>query len=336
MKKITALSVAFFALFAMVSTGFAYDLTGSGYDAVQKARPSIAFVLTTWEKKGIVTTSLNQKSESNSTSEEASDEESDASASNETVQVETTVGSFTEDVWKKVPDNQIVDKFQQQFVKLQFNVKASDMARKIAIAPSLSKTAVNPSDRAAVRKFAEKENVNFIARGEVAVLKYQRVRGNKIKASLQVGVEVIDVNSGEVVAAFSNAVHTVATSVEVARNGGINKAAIVAASTLSEQVMDAWINAADNGSQFTVELRKMKSARSQKIPFEKALKSVVSINSQTQPQKDVVTYAVTFKGSRSDLGMAILEAVGDKPGFDEKSFEGPQDVDGKIVFEFLK
>ena len=336
MKKITALSVAFFALFAMVSTGFAYDLTGSGYDAVQKARPSIAFVLTTWEKKGIVTTSLNQKSESNSTSEEASDEESDASASNETVQVETTVGSFTEDVWKKVPDNQIVDKFQQQFVKLQFNVKASDMARKIAIAPSLSKTAVNPSDRAAVRKFAEKENVNFIARGEVAVLKYQRVRGNKIKASLQVGVEVIDVNSGEVVAAFSNAVHTVATSVEVARNGCINKAAIVAASTLSEQVMDAWINAADNGSQFTVELRKMKSARSQKIPFEKALKSVVSINSQTQPQKDVVTYAVTFKGSRSDLGMAILEAVGDKPGFDEKSFEGPQDIDGKIVFEFLK
>lgn len=336
MKKITALSVAFFALLAMVSTGFAYDLTGSGYDAVQKARPSIAFVLTTWEKKGIVTTSLNQKSESNSTSEEASDEESDASASNETVQVETTVGSFTEDVWKKVPDNQIVDKFQQQFVKLQFNVKASDMARKIAIAPSLSKTAVNPSDRAAVRKFAEKENVNFIARGEVAVLKYQRVRGNKIKASLQVGVEVIDVNSGEVVAAFSNAVHTVATSVEVARNGGINKAAVVAASTLSEQVMDAWINAADNGSQFTVELRKMKSARSQKIPFEKALKSVVSINSQTQPQKDVVTYAVTFKGSRSDLGMAILEAVGDKPGFDEKSFEGPHDIDGKVVFEFLK
>ena len=336
MKKITALSVAFFALFAMVSAGFAYDLTGSGYDAVQKSRPSIAFVLTTWEKKGIVTTSVDQKSESTSASEEAADEESDVSADNKTVQLETTVGSFTEDVWKKVPDNQIVDKFQQQFVKLQFNVKATDMARKIAIAPSLAKTAVNPSDRAAVLKFAEKENVNFIARGVVAVLRYARVNGGKIKASLQIGVEVIDVNSGEVVAAFSNAVHTVATSVEVARNGGINKAAVVAAGKLSEQVMDAWINAADNGSQFTVELRKMKSARSQKIPFEKALKSVVSINSQTQPKKDVVTYAVTFKGSKSDLGMAILEAVGDKPGFDEKSFEGPQDIDGKIVFEFLK
>ena len=336
MKKITALSVALLALFVMVSAGFAYDLTGSGYDAVQKSRPSIAFVLTTWEKKGIVTTSVDQKSESTSASEEVADEESDVSADNKTVQLETTVGSFTEDVWKKVPDNQIVDKFQQQFVKLQFNVKATDMARKIAIAPSLAKTAVNPSDRAAVRKFAEKENVNFIARGEVAVLRYARVNGGKIKASLQIGVEVIDVNSGEVVAAFSNAVHTVATSVEVARNGGINKAAVVAAGKLSEQVMDAWINAADNGSQFTVELRKMKSARSQKIPFEKALKSVVSINSQTQPKKDVVTYAVTFKGSKSDLGMAILEAVGDKPGFDEKSFEGPQDIDGKIVFEFLK
>jgi hypothetical protein len=210
------------------------------------------------------------------------------------------------------------------------------MARKIAMAPSLAKTGVNPSDRAAVRKFAEKENVNFIARGEVAVLRYARVKGGKIKASLQIGVEVIDVNSGEVIAAFSNAVHTVATSAEVARNGGINKAAVVAARTLSEQVLDAWINAADNGAQFTVELRNMKSARSQKIPFEKALKSVVTINSQTQPKKDIVTYAVTFKGSKSDLGMAILEAVGDKPGFDEKSFEGPNDIDGKVVFEFLK
>ena len=336
MKKISTCFLALLVTLVFAVAGFAYDLTGGGYGQVQKNRPSIAFVLTTWEKKGIVTTSVDQKSESTSASEEVADEESDVSADHKTVQLETTVGSFTEDVWKKVPDNQIVDKFQQQFVKLQFNVKATDMARKIAIAPSLAKTAVNPSDRAAVRKFAEKENVNFIARGEVAVLRYARVNGGKIKASLQIGVEVIDVNSGEVVAAFSNAVHTVATSVEVARNGGINKAAVVAAGKLSEQVMDAWINAADNGSQFTVELRKMKSARSQKIPFEKALKSVVSINSQTQPKKDVVTYAVTFKGSKSDLGMAILEAVGDKPGFDEKSFEGPQDIDGKIVFEFLK
>ena len=339
MKKITALSVALLALFVMVSAGFAYDLTGGGYGQVQKARPSIAFVLTTWEKKGIaVTTTVDQTVNSNSASQDLSDEESDLSASkgSEETQVETMVGTFTEDIWKKIPDNQIVDKFQQQFVKQQFNVKASDMARKIAMAPSLAKMGVNPSDRAAVRKFAEKENVNFIARGEVAVLRYARVKGGKIKASLQIGVEVIDVNSGEVIAAFSNAVHTVATSAEVARNGGINKAAVVAARTLSEQVLDAWINAADNGAQFTVELRNMKSARSQKIPFEKALKSVVTINSQTQPKKDIVTYAVTFKGSKSDLGMAILEAVGDKPGFDEKSFEGPNDIDGKVVFEFLK
>ena len=339
MKKITALSVALFALFVMVSTGFAYDLTGGGIDKVQKARPSIAFVLTTWEKKGIaVTTTVDQKVQANSASQEFTDEESDLSASkgSSDTQVETMVGTFTEDIWKKIPDNQIVDKFQQQFVKQQFNVKASDMARKIALAPSLAKTGVNPSDRAAVRKYAEKENVNFIARGEVAVLRYARTKDNKIKASLQIGVEVIDVNSGEVIAAFSNAVHTVATSAEVARNGGINKAAVVAARTLSEQVMEAWINAADNGAQFTVELRNMKSARSQKIPFEKALKSVVTINSQTQPKKDIVTYAVTFKGSKSDLGMAILEAIGDKPGFDEKSFEGPNDIDGKVVFEFLK
>ena len=318
---------------------FAYDLTGNGYGAVQKAKPSISFVLTTWEKKGIATTTaIDQTVESELTTEESSDEESGASSAKgkASVNTETMVGKFTEDIWKKIPDAQIVDKFQQQFVKQQFNVKASDQARNIAMAPTLAKTGVNPSDRAAVRKFAEKENVNFIARGEVAVLKYQKIKGNKYKASLQIGVEVIDVNSGEVIAAFSNGVHTVATSIEVARNGGINKAAVIAARTLSEQVMESWINAADNGSQFTVELRKMKSARSQKIPFEKALKSVVSINSQTQPAKDVVTYSVIFKGSKSDLGMAILEAIGDKPGFDEKSFDGPQDIDGKIVFEFLK
>ena len=339
MKKFTFIFVAVLAFFAMGQQAFAYDLTGNGYGAVQKARPSIAFVLTTWEKKGIATTTAIERAESMEASTEGSEDEesgTSASKSSETVKVETSVGSFTEDIWKKIPDAQIVDKFQQQFVKQQFNVKASDMARNIALAPSLAKTGVNPSDRAAVRKYAEKENVNFIARGEVAVLRYAKIKGNKIKASLQIGVEVIDVNSGEVVAAFSNGVHTVATSVEVARNGGINKAAVVAARTLSEQVMESWINAADNGAQFTVELRKMKSARSQKIPFEKALKTVASINSQTQPAKDVVTYSVVFKGSKSDLGMAILEAIGDKPGFDEKSFEGPNDIDGKVVFEFLK
>ena len=245
MKKIAALSVALLALFVMVSTGFAYDLTGNGYGAVQKARPSIAFVLTTWEKKGIaVTTTVDQRANSNGVHQDFSDEESgiDAGQGSAELHTETMVGTFTEDIWKKIPDNQIVDKFQQQFVKQQFNVKASDMARKIAMAPTLAKTGVNPSDRAAVRKYAEKENVNFIARGEVAVLRYAKTKDNKIKASLQIGVEVIDVNSGEIIAAFSNAVHTVATSTEVARNGGINKAAVVAARTLSEQVMNAWIN----------------------------------------------------------------------------------------------
>ena len=339
MKKLTYIFTILLAFFAIGQQAFAYDLTGSGYGAIQKGHPSIAFVLTTWEKKGIaVTTSVERTENVDASMEESADEEAGTASakSNETTTVATTVGTFTEDVWKKIPDAQIVDKFQQQFVKQQFNVKASDQARNIALAPSLAKTGVNPSDRAAVRKYAEKENVNYIARGEVAVLKYQQVKGKKIKASLQIGVEVIDVNSGEVVAAFSNGVNTVASSIEVARNGGINKAAVVAARTLSEQVLESWINAADNGAQFVVELRNMKSARNQKIPFEKALKSVVNINSQTQPAKDVVTYSVIFKGSKSDLGMAILEAVGSKPGFDEKSFEGPNDIDGKVVFEFLK
>lgn len=341
MKKLASFTLVLLMVLAFSAMGFAYDLTGGGYGTVQKARPSIAFVLTTWEKRGIaVTSSVDKTSDGVDETAESSENDFDVSktktASKSESHSEVTVGTFTEDIWKKIPDMQIVDKFQQQFVKQQFNVKASDQARTIALAPTLAKSGVNPSDRAAVRKFAEKENVNFVARGEVSVLKYQSVQGNKIKASLQIGVEVIDVNSGEIIAAFSNGVHTVASSMEVARNGGINKAAVVAARTLSEQVMEAWINAVDNGAQFTVELHKMKSARSQKIPFEKALKSIVTVNSQTQPSKDVVTYSVMFKGSKSDLGMAILEAIGDKPGFDEASFEGPIDSDGKVVFEFLK
>jgi len=333
MKKIAALSVALLALFAMVSTGFAYDLTGNGYGAVQKARPSIAFVLTTWEKKGAeVTTEVTHSENEESVSENAG-KTSKSQAKSTTV---TTEATYSEDIWTKIPDAQIVDKFQQQFVKQQFNVKSSDMARNIALAPSLAKTGVNPSDRAAVKKYAEKEGVNFVARGEVAVTSYTKVAGKKIKAAIQIGVEVIDVNSGEVIAAFSNGVQSVAATQELARNGGINKAAVIAARSLSEQVLEAWINAADNGSQFTVELRKMKSARSQKVPFEKALKGIATVNSQAQPAKDVMTYNVTYKGSKSDLGTAILEAIGDKPGFDEKSFDGPHEIDGKVVFEFLK
>jgi len=333
MKKIAALSVALLALFAMVSTGFAYDLTGNGYGAVQKARPSIAFVLTTWEKKGAEVTTEVTHSENEETVSENAGKTSKSQAKSTTV---TTEATYSEDIWTKIPDAQIVDKFQQQFVKQQFNVKSSDMARNIALAPSLAKTGVNPSDRAAVKKYAEKEGVNFVARGEVAVTSYTKVAGKKIKAAIQIGVEVIDVNSGEVIAAFSNGVQSVAATQELARNGGINKAAVIAARSLSEQVLEAWINAADNGSQFTVELRKMKSARSQKVPFEKALKGIATVNSQAQPAKDVMTYNVTYKGSKSDLGTAILEAIGDKPGFDEKSFDGPHEIDGKVVFEFLK
>ena len=333
MKKVSVFSLALFAIFAFATFGFAYDLTGNGYGAVQKARPSIAFVLTTWEKKGAEVTTEVTHSENEETVSENAGKTSKSQAKSTTV---TTEATYSEDIWTKIPDAQIVDKFQQQFVKQQFNVKSSDMARNIALAPSLAKTGVNPSDRAAVKKYAEKEGVNFVARGEVAVTSYTKVAGKKIKAAIQIGVEVIDVNSGEVIAAFSNGVQSVAATQELARNGGINKAAVIAARSLSEQVLEAWINAADNGSQFTVELRKMKSARSQKVPFEKALKGIATVNSQAQPAKDVMTYNVTYKGSKSDLGTAILEAIGDKPGFDEKSFDGPHEIDGKVVFEFLK
>ena len=74
MKKISVFALAFFAIFALASFGFAYDLTGNGYGAVQKARPSIAFVLTTWEKKGAEVTTEVTHSESEETVSESSAE----------------------------------------------------------------------------------------------------------------------------------------------------------------------------------------------------------------------------------------------------------------------
>lgn len=432
-----------FLLF-LASLAYSYEITGEGYAKVTKSKPSIAFVLTTWEKKGAQTTvnvdgsrdsrsrnqvdydyeesnrnssrnresaeyrqnnrnsrrgeaeaeleyDYRQKNKRNTSSKSRfsadddelsyrnryrdnretsgsvkgrarysgedynesegsysgnSERESDSyaakkgranvnTASNEEFHNSTTIGVISEDLWKKIPDMQIVDRFQQEFKDKGFVVKAADAARDIALASTLAKTGIDPSDRGAVREFAEKENVNFVARGEVAILSYQETsRG--VSTTTRIGVEVIDVNSGEVVASYSNTVTASGRSQEAARSSGIVKMAVVAARKLAYQSMENWVDAAENGASFTVEVRNVKSARSQKLPFEKALKSIAEISSQTSPREGVLSYVVVYKGSKSDLGTAIIEAVGDKKGFEEENFDGPNDENGKIVFGFTK
>ena len=61
---------------------------------------------------------------------------------------------------------------------------------------------------------------------------------------------------------------------------------------------------------------------------------VTTIRSQTKLEKGVYLFDVLYKGDKDELGEAILEQVGSKPGFGENEFEGPDDDGGKIIFTF--
>jgi hypothetical protein len=231
----------------------------------------------------------------------------------------------------------IIDGFQQEFKEKGFDLKAADRAREIAVAPSAAQTGINISDRSAVRDLAEKEGANFVARGEVMLLGQEKSAATgQPEITAKIGTEIIDVNSGDVVASYSNTVTASNSNIDKAKSQVIKKAAVVAARTLASQTLQTWQERAESGRQYTVEVRNMTKARSQKIPFEKALKSIAKISSQTSPKTGVQTYQVLYKGNKSDLGMAIIEAVGDAKGFSESEFDGPSDENGKIIFTFTK
>ncbi|MCF0224441.1 MAG: hypothetical protein HUK20_09235, partial [Fibrobacter sp.] len=194
---------------------------------------------------------------------------------------------------------------------------------------------INVGDRTAVRELAEKEGANFVARGEVMLLSQGKSAATgQPEITAKIGTEIIDVNSGEVVASYSNTVTATNTNIDKAKAQVIKKAAIAAAKTLASQTLQTWQERAEKGRQYTIEIRNIKKARSQKIPIEKALKSIGSISSQTSPSAGVQDYTVLYKGSKSDLGMALIEALGDAKGFSEEEFDGPSDENGKIIFTF--
>lgn len=259
------------------------------------------------------------------------------SESNSQIDASMTTGKIDETVYAKFADMGIIDGFQQEFKEKGFDLKAADKAREIAVAPSALQTGININDRSAVRNFAEKEGANYVARGEVMLLgKSTSAATGQPEVTAKIGTEIIDVGSGDVVASYSNTVTVSNSNVDKAKAQVIKKAAVVAARTLASQTLQTWQERAETGRQYVIEVRNIKKARSQKMPFEKALKAIAKITSQTSPSSGVQTYQVLFKGNKSDLEEAILEAIGDAKGFSEDEFDGPNDQDGKIVFTFTK
>ena len=262
---------------------------------------------------------------------------SGSSEVNAQASLSVTTGKIDENLYAKFADMRIIDGFQQEFKEKGFDLKAADRAREIAVAPSALQTGININDRSAVRDLAEKEGANFVARGEVMLLGQGRSAATgQIEVTGKIGTEIIDVNSGDVVASYSNTVTVSNSNVDKAKAQLIKKASVVAARTLASQTLQTWQERAEKGRQYTVEIRNMTKARSQKLPFEKALKSIASISSQTSPAKGVQTYTLLYKGNKSDLGEAIIMAIGDAKGFSEDEFDGPNDENGKIVFTFTK
>lgn len=264
----------------------------------------------------------------------------DASASVDSEVKTTDEGSYSqidEDLWKKYPDMTIIDSFQQEFKEKKFDIMAADKAREIAVSESLAKTYVNPSDRKSVRESAEKEGANFVARGEVRLLDTAVAENTgNVEVTSQIGVEIIDVNSGDIVASYSNTSTASNKAPMEARAQAIKKIAVLAARTLAGQTIETWQERSLSGRQYTIEVRQIKSARGQQRPILNAIESVAQITSQTNPSKEVLLVKVLYKGDKKRLGDDLLDQLDGKPGFSETEFDGPFDEDGKIVFNFTK
>ncbi|TRZ42626.1 hypothetical protein D4S03_12320, partial [bacterium] len=159
--------------------------------------------------------------------------------------------------------------------------------------------------------------------------------GNQ-EVKTQIGVEIIDVNSGDIVGSFTNTATAISSNIEEAKVQSIKKNAVMAARTLAGQTIDVWQKRALSGKQYSIEVRNVKSVRSQQLPIIAAIKGIAQITNQTNSDKTTLLVRVMYKGDKDSLGTGIIEAVGSKPGFSEAEFDGPANEDGKIVFTFKK
>lgn len=252
-----------------------------------------------------------------------------------TYSMQSTSSSFDENLWKKLADATIIDAFQQEFKEKGFDLMATDNARRIALAPSNVQLNINPFDREGVRVLAEKEGANFVARGEAMIIDVAPTSGMQ-KATVKLGAEIVDVNSGDVVAAYSNTGSALNSSDMEAKAQAIKKVAILGARTLADQTISTWRDRAANGRQFTIVLQGFTSVRSQQRPFVTAVQNhVTKITSTTSPKTGVLMLKVMYQGDKMSLGDAILDELDPKPGFEEGKFDGPLFEGGNLVFKFL-
>lgn len=241
-----------------------------------------------------------------------------------------------EKLWKKYSDTTIIDSFQQEFKNKGFDLRATDKARAIALAESLERTSIDINDRNTVKKFAEKEGANFVARGEVKILEINKSsQTGNYNATSQIGVEIIDVNSGDIVASYTNTATGTNQVVDNAKFQSIKKLAILAAKTLAEQTLITWDERANKGRQYVLEFQNIKSIRKQKKQILDLLNSFAEIIHQTNTEPNNLVLTILFKGSKTDLESTIFSKIENLPGFSEKEFDGPYDVDGKLVFKFI-
>lgn len=270
------------------------------------SNPSISFVLTTWEKKGEFY------------SREAG-----------------TI--IDEKLWKKYPDITIIDSFQQEFKNKGFDLKATDKAREIALSESLTRTSIDINDRSSVRKFAEKEGANFVARGEVRILdiKGSNQTGN-YNITAQIGVEIIDVNSGDIVASYTNTASASNSVLDNAKFQSIKKLAILAAKTLAEQTLITWDERANKGRQYVIEFQNVRNMRKQKKQILDLIQGIGEITHQTTTDEGNLAFTILFKGSKSDLETTLLDRMEKIPGMGEDEIDGPFYSEGKLFFKFTK
>ena len=258
-------------------------------------------------------------------------------ASSKVTKTTSSAYRLSEIEWKKYPDMTIIDSFNQEFKEKGFDLKATDEARKTALSASLAQTEIDVFDREQVRRKAEKEGANFVARGEVQIIDYQisESTGNHEVRS-KVGIEIIDVNSGDIVSAYSNTTKASSRSREDADAQSIKSIAVLAARALAGQTLQTWEKRASTGQYFTIEVRNISNIRKQQRPLLKALESIASIRQHTNPSQNVLLMEVSYKGNKAKLGEAIIDKIENVPGFSANEFEGPIIEGGKIVFKFMK
>jgi TolB-like protein len=243
-----------------------------------------------------------------------------------------------ESLWKKLPDMTIIDAYQQEFIDKSFDILAADSAREIALSESLVLTSVNPSDRNAVRQVAEKEGANFVARGEVRIVDMQHSKetGN-FEITAQIGVEIVDVNSGDVVSSYSNTATAASKSAPNARVQAIKKVAIISARNLAEQTINTWKVRSESGRQYVIEINNIFNARRQKRAIMDVMAEInADVLSHTEPKLNTMLLRLSYKGDKQKLSNHFIDTIGSRPGFSENEFDGPFNEDGKIVFRFIK